>query len=426
MNCLWKIYCGSSSDHVYDDLRPRRRISYIDRCLFLILVILSLSLLLILSFSSLSLKPCPSLPPLRNLIYTHNLTDSKPTDINPKIAICLVGGARLFELTGPSIIEKVLKVYPNADLFLNSPLDRNSFKLWLLKDAPRLAWVRIFEPKPIPETEQVVRVLTHMYSPNGIQGLLQYFNLVEGCITMIKTYQNENNFTYDWIVRTRVDGYWSNPLDPEYFIPGQYVVPSGSSYCGLNDRFGVGDLNTSTVALSRLSLIPDLDLAGLTALNSESAFKAQLSTHRVPYVTKSIPFCIVTDQTYNYPPSKYEVPVAALSSRGPLNGVKCRPCTVACSGSCLEKVMGRMSRDVGWTEWENGTMELCHGRGGLERGWEKIFDDAAGEKLAYARKQIGGLDLKTCVQEFNVMRGMTVRWEAPESEQICMLGLRHN
>ncbi|VVA95470.1 unnamed protein product [Arabis nemorensis] len=94
---------------------------------------------------------------------------------NSKIAVCLVGGARQFELTGPSIIEKILKVYPNADLFINSPLDQNSFKLWLLKDAPRLAWIRIFEPKPIAETAPVVRVLTPMHSPNGMQ-VYYYFN----------------------------------------------------------------------------------------------------------------------------------------------------------------------------------------------------------------------------------------------------------
>ncbi|VVA95472.1 unnamed protein product [Arabis nemorensis] len=260
---------------------------------------------------------------------------------NSKIAVCLVGGARRFELTGPSIIEKILR-------------------LWLLKDAPRLAWVRILEPKPIVETEPMVRVLTPKNSPNGIKS-------------------------------GRVDGYWADPLDPEYFIPGQYLVPPGSSYGGLNDGFGVGDLNTSTVALSRLSLIPDLDSAGLTRLNSE-----------------------------------YGVPVAALSSRGPLNGAKCRPCTVTCSGSCVAKLMRRLDRGWSWTEWKNGMLELCDARRGLEKGWEKIFDDVAGEKLARARKLVGGLDLRICVEEFDEMRGMTVKWEAPASEQICTLGLRPN
>lgn len=177
-----------------------KRISDVDRRLLLLLIIPSFSLLVLITFSSLSLEPFPTLAPLRNLIYTHTLTvttetsdftvdisDSNSNDVNPaeerenqrrrkreelvnsKIAVCLVGGARRFELTGPSIMEKILRVYPNADLFLNSPLDKNSFKLWLLKDAPRLAWVRIFEPKPINETEPMVRVLTPMNSPNGIK-----------------------------------------------------------------------------------------------------------------------------------------------------------------------------------------------------------------------------------------------------------------
>lgn len=86
-----------------------------------------------------------------------------------RIAVCLVGGARRFELTGPSIIQKIVKVYPNSDLFVHSPLDSKAYKLSLLKSARRIAGVRIFRPQYIPETESQVRVLTAQNSPNGIQ-----------------------------------------------------------------------------------------------------------------------------------------------------------------------------------------------------------------------------------------------------------------
>jgi hypothetical protein len=115
---------------------------------------------------------------------------------------------------------------------------------------------------------------------------------------MIKAHQKRKKFTYDWIVRTRVDGYWNAPLHSRNFVPGKYLVPPGSTYGGLNDRFGVGDLNTSTVALSRLSLIPQLDSAGFQNLNSETSFRAQLTTRGVPYLTKRLPFCVVTDRRY--------------------------------------------------------------------------------------------------------------------------------
>nr|DAD46581.1 TPA_asm: hypothetical protein HUJ06_016518 [Nelumbo nucifera] len=241
---------------------------------------------------------------------------------------------------------------------------------------------------------------------------------------MIKTYQMQNNFTYDWIVRTRVDGYWSAPLQPENFVPGRYLVPPGSSYGGLNDRLGIGDLNTSIVALSRLSLIPGLNSAGFTQLNSEAAFKAQLTTQGVPYFTNRLPFCVVTDRQYSFPPGRYGVPVASISSPGPLSGAKCRPCTPVCAGPCVANVMGTLDRGWSWTDWSGGSLQLCDAHAEWESGWEKIFDHAAGKKLAAARKRVGSLSLADCVGRFEGMKRRTVNWEAPPATEICTLGGR--
>lgn len=256
-----------------------------------------------------------------------------------------------------------------------------------------------------------------------MQGLLQYFSLVEGCLKMIDNYQNLNNFTYDWIVRTRVDGYWNAPLRPENFIRGQYLVPPGSTYGGLNDRLGVGDYNTSKVALSRLSLLPQLDAAGLQQLNSETAFKAQLTTQKVPYKTNRLPFCIVTDRKYEYPPSRFGVPVAAMSSPGPLSGTKCRPCTTACKGPCVADVMLSLYKGWSWTDWENGTLELCDAHGEWESGWEKIFDNSGGKRFKRARKRVRDLKMKDCVSDFEEMRRKAFSWEAPSPAELCRLGL---
>ncbi|CAM8878320.1 hypothetical protein QQ045_020867 [Rhodiola kirilowii] len=416
-----------------------KRISNLDRRI-LLAIIPALSLLIFITISPISgsrFTSLSTLSSLKSLLHNNNAETSPSSNSSSseaeaavsilarsRIAVCLVGGARRFELSGPSIVQNILEVYPNADLFLHSPLDSNSFKFSLLKTAPRLASVRIFSPQPLPQDEAQVRVLTAANSPNGIQGLLQYFNLVEGCLNMIKSYQQTRNFTYDWIVRSRVDGYWSSPLSPDLFIPGKYVVPPGSSYGGLNDRLGIGDFNSSVVALSRLSLIPKLDATGHRNLNSERSFLFQLVTQNVSYVSKRAPFCIVSDRKYSFPPGRYGVPVAAMSSIGPLSGAKCRPCKAACEGKCVERVMAGLDKGWSWTEWANGTLNMCDAHGEWESGWEKMFDKAAGKRLAKSRKMVGKIGMKECVKEFEEMRRkVTGEWAAPPVEDICRLGL---
>ncbi|GAB2232461.1 hypothetical protein Droror1_Dr00011494 [Drosera rotundifolia] len=388
----------------------------------LLLVFCSLSLLIFLSISS---------PPLKSLLINptnppSNHTSSSSDDPNnrDRIAVCLVGGARRFELTGPSIVDRILNALRNSDLFLISPIDKDSYKLSLLRSAERIAAVRIFRPERLTETEAEKRVLTADGSPNGIQGLLQYFNMVESCLSLIKSYETRNNFTYDWIIRTRVDGYWSAPLDRSNFVRGSYIVPPGSTYGGLNDRLGIGDRNTSVIALSRISLVPTLDSAGFQFVNSETAFKAQLTTNKIPFLARSQPFCIVSDRKYRFPPSRYGVPVVGFSSIGPLSGAKCRPCKPVCVGLCAEKVMSRLDRDWSWTESGNGTkLKLCNAHGEWEARWEKVFDRVVGPVLAESRRRVGKLTEEQCVSDFEEMRRKAAIWETPAVDEICKLGI---
>lgn len=356
-----------------------------------------------------------------------NCTYSEPIRVRdrnetagPRVAICLVGGARLFEVTGRSIRRHVLDVYHNADVFVHSPLDQDSHKLTLLKGS-NLAVARIFTPQPLPETNISSEVLTAWGSPHGLQGLLQYFNLVEGCWGMVRKYEVQHKIKYDWIIRTRLDGYWNAPLPPlDSFDSTHYYIPFGSDFHGLNDRFGMGSPETSWAANARLSLLPLIHKTGERGLNSEAAYKAQLDISGVPYKRMEVPFCILSTRKADWPVPEWGLLFAAMSTRGALNGVYCRPCTPVVAGAEATAVTAALHQDWDWPGPVKD-LELCDCREEWDSGWPQMVNGLLQRDLQCAEsvRNFTTTSMATCVQEMEDFQQLWEVWDAPSPEMIC-------
>jgi hypothetical protein len=337
-----------------------------------------------------------------------------------RVAICLVGGARAFELTGETIKKYLLSTYNNTDVFLHAPLDEDAYKFWRLKKEEefgiaggsnnyRFATARIFTQSKLLESHLENEVLSPKSSPSGIQGLLQYFALVEGCLEMISKYAAKNDIDYKWVIRTRVDGFWNGIPPPlSSFQPHSYYVPVGSQYGGLNDRFGLGNWNTSTVALARRSLLPALHARGRRLMNSETAFKAQLVEFGVPFQRVQLPFCVLSRRSYGWPlSSSRDVPVASIATSGALSGAKCRPCaTAAAADAPAQAMVSGLDRSWGWPGSNNiSGLRLCDARG----NWEQQAVEREGPvNTTFACEKL--------VQEFMLQWSV---WDAPSPQEIC-------
>ncbi|CAI5522773.1 unnamed protein product [Closterium sp. Naga37s-1] len=433
-------------------------------------------------------------------------------DDDPPIAVCLVGSARAFEATGPSLLRHLLlpSAHPSPSLshrplhlFLHAPLDETAAKLSFLRsfassssstsgnvgqnriagsdDVVGQDWVRlaresaiaavqIFPNTDVDETKYPTGVMFTGDSPSGLQGLLQYFRLVEGCWDMIQSFEATSAqatsappLRYNWIVRARLDSLWTAPASiqpPPPILPPSvppiattaaapaaaailngiglgdgvgdglvYTIPYGWDWWGLNDRFGMGGRQASEAALKRLSALQLLARRKMRNLNSEGAFKAQLSLAGITVQRASLPFCVLSQRTY---PDGCAPTVYSINSSVPLNGAKCRPCSRPCATG--EKARALVSRiapsEPNWPGPEAGEGEVgvCDAARGWEKGWESEFDAVMGEEMAEGRRQVvreamGSID--ECVlawDEFRTLtfRALTVSWDAPSPRAVCV------
>ncbi|XP_002967343.2 uncharacterized protein LOC9635372 [Selaginella moellendorffii] len=347
----------------------------------------------------------------------------QPGDSPPRVALCLYGEARQFELTGLSLKNYVLDVLPDAHVFLHAPLDRDSYKLEILRGVKsRFAKARLFTPARIPETNVLREVVGAEGSSHGLQGLLHFFRLIEGCGDLVTDYERKHEFLYDWIIKVRLDSYWTDPI-PTKYERGVYTIPFGNNCGGVNDKLGVGDRATAMATGLKLSILPALHAQGDRNLWPEALFESHLELQRILAVPTNFSFCLIDHRKWPWPPKGWHLSVPSISSKGPLNGAYCRPCNPKVSS--LERssaIVESLCKRSGWFPTDGmEKLELCDASSlEWERGWEALFDSAAGQEAAKTREKFAGSkQLQDCVLQASLFQKRWEIWDGPSPQQVC-------
>lgn len=321
------------------------------------------------------------------MVQQRHFPPRKGTD---KIAVCLIGEARHFEINGPSIERHLVGTYKNSDLYVFLRLDENSWKLSLLSPHPSFAFLHVEEQQPLDPSAHP----THILSVPSIQGQLQQFFKIERCAERIREHEKEEGGElYDWILWTRLDSYWSAP-PPEIqaLNATAYTIPPGTDWGGFNDRLGIGPRDLALAAMERISLLPHLARRGYSELNGEKSLQRQLEIQNIPVVHKSVDFCILSFKRKRF--ANY--PFARLGTASCLNGISCRPCN-------------RFQGD------------MCRANTGYEVGWWRMYDKLMGEEGAGVRKAFTRVD-EACLRGWEGLKSSFREYVGPTAEDICELG----
>ena len=212
---------------------------------------------------------------------------------SPLVAVCLVGGLRQFELTGPTITKYLLNQLPGQlHTFVVTPLDADAWKVFVLGEPIRygqsstgkeagenadvntnvsnteefeksvqvagdagitirrsllsrfptdvrpahrtvIMGVKISVQEDVPESKITEAGIHPRVSPTGRQGLLKYMALTESCVDLILAAEQRLQRRYTHILRTRPDGLWGGAPPPLTTLdPLKFHVPPGEFNMG--------------------------------------------------------------------------------------------------------------------------------------------------------------------------------------------------
>lgn len=145
-----------------------------------------------------------------------------------KVAIYLIGQPRYFEETYPNIYKNIIKPN-NADVFLHGWFNpeesnkeikhggicyyKNRKKGYIIKPNTDKRLIELYKPKKyLIEPQKFLKIKNKkMENVNCTSGLSMYYSIMIAN-DLVREYENENNFRYDFVVKLRYDMYCDKPL----------------------------------------------------------------------------------------------------------------------------------------------------------------------------------------------------------------------
>lgn len=190
-----------------------------------------------------------------------------------KVAICLSGHFRNYELTSNSLMEYVVKPL-NADVFIHT-WDKlgyhNNFKPdslhLIVSQFPTDKITKIYQPKKIVvESDTIIQKLvdeSKVYAPHlsnepkSPGHIASMYYKIMMCNLIRKNYEFETKSKYDCVIRCRPDMLFQSKIEKHNLINMDKIhIPLVNSFNGVNDQFAYSSGQNMDVYSELLYSIP--------------------------------------------------------------------------------------------------------------------------------------------------------------------------
>lgn len=203
-----------------------------------------------------------------------------------RIALLLSGHYRSFDSTLTSLQKHILAVNPNIDVFLSTyyEIDHCNCQKISINDAIKLIDKIVESLDTFPHSQIMVERNTEFL--RNMQAVLSMFYKIKSCNDLKIKYEQDNNFKYDIVVRSRPDLLFKHDIK---FEPSQGITTSAyGNFAGVNDQFAYGnsidmdvycnmyDNITSVLENYNIHFSPELMLARYLEMNNMQVNKIDI------------------------------------------------------------------------------------------------------------------------------------------------------